>query len=304
MFFDRKITNSIERIQLLDGEDILLTVAPQFGARLTSLKLKNQGRPHDVLWSVSDEDLTSNAWYKNTILFPFPNRLEDGKYEFEGTHYQFPINEPDKHNQLHGMLHSAPFEEKASKVKGDVASITLAHEYNGALPYYPFPFRFEVTYVYKSGMLEVVFRVTNTGHHSLPFGMGWHPYFQIDGQKILDCSFAAQKLSRLKLSDRSLPTGEKQSLEAPVFHFDRDQLDDAFTVDYRPVAYTLSKQDLNIHFQVSESLNFLQVFTPEGGDAVAIEPMTCNINMLNNHDGMRLLAPAEAFECTIDVSLN
>ncbi|MGI8683345.1 MAG: hypothetical protein ACR2JO_14715 [Mycobacteriales bacterium] len=37
-------------------------------------------------------------------LIPWPNRLADGAYTFDGTDHQVPLTEPDKHNAIHGFL--------------------------------------------------------------------------------------------------------------------------------------------------------------------------------------------------------
>ncbi|MGI8451517.1 MAG: hypothetical protein ACR2MP_30900 [Streptosporangiaceae bacterium] len=36
-------------------------------------------------------------------LIPWPNRIEDGAYRFDGTGYQVPLTEPDAHNAIHGL---------------------------------------------------------------------------------------------------------------------------------------------------------------------------------------------------------
>lgn len=37
-------------------------------------------------------------------LIPWPNRLCDGRYSFDGSDYQLALTEPDKHNAIHGLL--------------------------------------------------------------------------------------------------------------------------------------------------------------------------------------------------------
>ena len=37
------------------------------------------------------------------LLAPWPNRIRDGRYTFEGTAYQLPLTEPGKHNAIHGL---------------------------------------------------------------------------------------------------------------------------------------------------------------------------------------------------------
>src|SRR3974390_3279144 len=38
------------------------------------------------------------------LLIPWPNRLADGSFRFDGADYQVALTEPDKHNAIHGFL--------------------------------------------------------------------------------------------------------------------------------------------------------------------------------------------------------
>ncbi len=40
---------------------------------------------------------------RGQLLLPWPNRIEDGQYEFAGRMHQMPINEPARNNALHGL---------------------------------------------------------------------------------------------------------------------------------------------------------------------------------------------------------
>ena len=35
------------------------------------------------------------------LLIPFPNRIENGEYTFEGKTYTLPIDEHERHNAIH-----------------------------------------------------------------------------------------------------------------------------------------------------------------------------------------------------------
>ena len=61
------------------------------------------------------------ASYQGCVLFPFPNRLENGRYKFNGKKYQLPINEIDRNNQLHGFVNIYKF----NCLKKSKSSITL-----------------------------------------------------------------------------------------------------------------------------------------------------------------------------------
>src|SRR5205807_3909434 len=37
-------------------------------------------------------------------LIPWPNRLADGRFSFDGGDYQLAMSEPERHNAIHGLL--------------------------------------------------------------------------------------------------------------------------------------------------------------------------------------------------------
>src|SRR5437016_6075237 len=37
-------------------------------------------------------------------LIPWPNRLAEGRYRFDGVDHQLPLSEPDRNNAIHGLL--------------------------------------------------------------------------------------------------------------------------------------------------------------------------------------------------------
>ena len=41
---------------------------------------------------------------RGQVLIPWPNRLQDGSYEFDGQRHQLPLNEPERHNAIHGLV--------------------------------------------------------------------------------------------------------------------------------------------------------------------------------------------------------
>ena len=41
---------------------------------------------------------------RGQVLIPWPNRLQDGSYEFDGQHHQLPLNEPARRNAIHGLV--------------------------------------------------------------------------------------------------------------------------------------------------------------------------------------------------------
>src|SRR5262249_12965101 len=40
---------------------------------------------------------------RGQVLIPWPNRLQDGRYEFHGRRHQLPLTEPEHHNPIPGL---------------------------------------------------------------------------------------------------------------------------------------------------------------------------------------------------------
>ena len=40
---------------------------------------------------------------RGQLLLPWPNRIEDGRYEFGGRTHQLPLDEPERRNAIHGL---------------------------------------------------------------------------------------------------------------------------------------------------------------------------------------------------------
>src|SRR3954470_20840453 len=55
----------------------------------------------DVLDGYAEDAICDGA--RGTPLIPWPNRLEDGTYEWEGETRQGGLSEPEKHNAIHGL---------------------------------------------------------------------------------------------------------------------------------------------------------------------------------------------------------
>lgn len=140
--------------------------------------------------------------FSGVALFPFPNRLGDGLYEFGGKTLQAPINEVDRNNQLHSFSQFYDFEliEKSDN------SVTLGLRMPPTKPY-PFEVYTEITYAFNNDRLEIKSETQNLSISEAPYALGWHPWFDARGdQKKASISLAAN--SYVTVNDRLLPTGE------------------------------------------------------------------------------------------------
>jgi aldose 1-epimerase len=231
-------------------------------------------------------------------LVPWPNRIRDGRYRFDGVDYQLALTEPAKGNASHGLGRW----ERWTAVDRQPHSVTLSLD---VVPQtgWPFELRAEITYsVDADAGLQVEAHARNTGTRRLPFGMGFHPYIDVRDVPMDDVSVRLRASERLVTDDASIPVGQ-----VPVAGTEYDladgrrlgplRLDDGFTGLSRTdgvvtvTVATPSGDAAQVWFD--ESFRFTQVFTYEqlqpGVNGVAVEPMTCPANAFNSGDGLIVL---------------
>ena len=247
------------------------------------------------------EALTEMAWAKGILLYPYPNRMRDGRYVWEGKTYQFPLNNAVTGNSIHGVGKRAPMQLKSYMVTETFASATLVFTHDGAYDYYPFAYDMEVTYMISStGHFDVEMQFRNKSEATIPVGLGWHPYFKIS-ENIADTSIQTPVLTKVEVDERLLPNGIKMPFEdfVTLQKINETDVDNCFLIqksDEKEAIITLQSDSGTLKYwqQIGEQkFNFVQIFTLPSRTCIALEPMTCNVDAFNNHEGLVSLAPNE-----------
>jgi len=231
------------------------------GAELCALR---DDRGQDILWDAGP------AWPRHApVLFPIVGRLRDDTLLHEGLAYRL--------NQ-HGFARDMAF----AWVDRSAAGCTLAlTDTEATLARYPFPFRFEITYLAQGATLEMVFRVTNTGPTVLPVSMGAHPAFRWPLQPGIpkdaySLTFDAEETARLRGVSGGLLT--PQDRPNPIFDrrlalCERLFADDALIlpqVASRSVRYAAEgERGLTVSWAGFPQLG---LWSRAGGDFLCIEP--------------------------------
>ncbi len=119
------------------------------------------------------------------LLYPFPNRVRNCRFTFDGVEYVLPDN--DGGRSLHGLVSDAPFELQTPVVTDDSVSAVASIEIVPGHPLYsifPISNRLDVTFGLSFNGLTMNFKVTNLDEKKrFPFGLGIHPYFNVHGTK-------------------------------------------------------------------------------------------------------------------------
>ena len=281
------------------------SVLPSNGAAISNLTLNHETV---IKFPLFGDD--PNKGFPSAILFPFPNRIRDGKYTFKGTDYQLDRNETGRGHALHGFVSDVPFEVVAERRNG----VTLAYTYDGEREGYPFPFELEVSYsIVRKHAFRLSYKVKNSGETSMPCAFGWHPYFTLQESKVGEMSLSLPAHFGFEVDDSVIPflTNDltaPQIREATTFSLKNTILDNVYKVAEagKSTEIMLSNQKLNliISQQIGDGLlNFFVLYTPPARNSIAIEPQTGNVNVFNNGDGLVILEPQKTMSGQIEVSL-
>jgi len=257
-----------------------------------------------IIDGISDDDAgleDYKATYKSSVLFPFPNRIKDGAYEFKGANYRFPVNEPAVNNAIHGLVYNKEFEVSATRSDQENASVALMYRSDGNEKGFPFPFELILTYtIDSSGNLSLQFDIKNTGENVFPYGLGWHPYFLADDLDHSRLSFPSKEF--YVCDERSLPVKTTDSPLPENFEMASKKFDDAYSLHAGECTFESDAYALTLAFHGPDE-SYLQVYTPPHGKSIALEPMTCIANSFNSKLGLRELLPGTSASWKIEMAL-
>ena len=116
---------------------------------------------------------------RGQVRIPWPNRLEDGSYEFEGQRHQLELNEPENGNAIHGLVRWEPWTVAERKKQRVVMEYVLSPR-----PGYPFALKLEIDYALAMDGLTVRTTATNVGESACPYGAGFHPYLTVGTETV------------------------------------------------------------------------------------------------------------------------
>jgi len=147
------------------------------GAAMLALKLDSK-----TIISEFSSVVEADRWKTGYVLFPFPSRLYKGdSFQYETVEWRWPHNDLSSKSAIHGLSAYQEFSLETSD-----QGITCIWEYDGGLAYYPFPCRLIIQYRLNAAGLEQHISVMNLGSSVLPFHLGWHPYFTMNGAWFID----------------------------------------------------------------------------------------------------------------------
>ncbi|MGY1823039.1 aldose 1-epimerase family protein [Geodermatophilus sp. SYSU D00079] len=253
----------------------------------------------DVVDGYGAEEMAPHA--RGHVLAPWPNRLRDGVYTWDGEEHRTPVTEPERGTAIHGLVQFVPW-RAVDRAEDRVVLEHLLHPRPG----YPFTLRLQVAYVLSADGLRVTTTATNEGATALPYGEGHHPYV-LTGARLDDCTLVAPAATRLETDERAIPDGTVPVEGTPYDlrggrRIGNLVVDSCFTdiergADGLAEVRLLGPDGRGVAVWMDGAYRYLQLFTgdvvpePRRRRGLAVEPMTCPPNALQTGEAVLRLEP-------------
>jgi aldose 1-epimerase len=242
--------------------------------------------------------------YRGAVLAPWPNRVVDGTYTFDGVDYQLPLTEPSRSHALHGLVGWADWTLEARTTDSVTLRTTI-------VPSDGYPHRVDVRTRYTLGSDGLTTTVTalNLGASTAPYGTGPHPYLVAGPGTVDDWTLEFPAASYLTVTpERLSPVATVPVDTNPAFDFRTPHsigdtfIDHAFTdiargEDGTASVIVTSPAGTGVRMSFGSELPWLQVHTADrpAPDAsrigLAVEPMTCPPDAFSTGEDLVRLEP-------------
>ena len=265
-------------------------VVTECGAGLRELSYDG----HPLLVGFAEDEQCS--WGRGQLLLPWPNRIRDGRYAFDGAEHQLPLTEVARGHASHGLTRweSWTLHESAA------GSVTLGYRLMSRGGY-PWTLDLTAAYSLSEAGLAVAVTAVNHGTTPAPYAAGAHPYFTAGPGDLDTWELRLPGATALVTDERLIPTGEVEvagtDLDFGTGRVIGEQaLDTAFGGLERDAdgwAEVRLRGDREVVLRMDGHHRWVQAFTGPPGrrDGLALEPMTAPPNAFASGDDLLVLEP-------------
>ena len=289
-----------------------IAILPQYGALLHSFSININDNQFNVIEnykSKEEVDKTLSSSYKSSKLSPFPCRINNATYNFNGKKYSFENKFIDG-TAIHGLLFNKSFSATRKKITENEAYIILEYNYNKDDAGYPFNYTCTVEYILqKNNFLTIKTTVTSQSQIAIPIADGWHPYFRLGGT-VNHWLMQFESEYIVEFNESLIPTGKLlpyNKFNSPQ-QIGNIQLDNCFVLKKKFKKSVCSiynpKNKLRISFFTDNSYPYLQIYTPPNRESIAIENLSGAPDCFNNKMGLILLQPGHSQTFTVSYQLS
>ena len=304
-YFYKKYSNEEDMVllgfQSIDGNTQEAWISLRYGANLCKYIYKG--------FNIIDYDpalLKASDFTGTPVLYPTPNRVENGQFVFEGKTY---IQEKrGKRIFEHGLVYDEKWElvDIFATDKKSLLSARMNWTKDSPLfDAFPFEHSLTLTFCLMDGSLEISFDIDNYGSEVIPFGFGLHPYFQkLSGEAGTLIELPVGYV--MEATEALLPTGIIKPVQGTKYDLNQATAIGELDLDHvflragneLPALIHFTDQSLELSIHATDIFSHFVVYSPPGMHYFCIENQTCSTNAHNLYNrglrevsGLKLAVP-------------
>ena len=291
------------RIVSLRNAHLHAQIVPETGGGLARLDALCGGRSLPVLRALdlpAGSPVPAPSQLACFPLLPWSNRIGAGGFVFEGRRIALAPNRAGEPCPIHGDGWQQRWE--VHSVTSTSVQLVL-ERHDGA----PFAYRARLDYTLQGDTLEVALAVENRGGHTLPFGLGLHPWLpRSDGVML-----RARAGATWQRGDDGLPAARIDIPEhwnfAALRRLPSGVIDNVFAGWDGQAWIVWPESGMRLH--ICADMGYYIVYTRPGADFFCFEPVDHAINAHNlpggpAHNGLSLLAPGQSLARTVRLTVD
>jgi aldose 1-epimerase len=311
---------------LEDGAGGRAEVWPALGFNCYRWQARRGGQALELLYQAADLFHDGRPTRSGIpVLFPFPNRIRDGRFTWDGRAYQLPQIDPAKKNAIHGFACRHPWRVLGHGADANSAWVSgvfrCSQDGAESRALWPADHEIQLTIRLGAGSLRLEAEVYNPDSVNLPFGLGYHPYFRLPfaGSGTADeCLLTVPARSFWKLVE-SLPSGERLPVDAAcdlnrARRFGELNVDTVLT-DLPAASAELPERAVlegtpgtALRLFADTAFREVVIFTPPHRQAFCVEPYTCATDAINLQQhgveaGWRVLPPGQRWRGVVELRI-
>ena len=314
-------------VVLRDRQDGRRLRVARHGAALLGFEWPHRGALQDLADGYRDgAEVLARSGSRFAIMAPFAGRVADARYRFDGRLEDLqPGARGAERAARHGFVRGVAFALDALVADQEHAQAVLSTQAIRPQPGYPHAIDLALVFTLDGGGLTLEARMRNVGEHAAPCFFGWHPYFRLADDTVVDgwqLQIPAQTLIRTGAYLIALPGAAAYVPldDAPALDFrqprpigdsiiDQGYTDLAAEPDGR-IRTRLRDPGSGLGIAVWQERGVMHAFTGDtiGRDprrSMALEPMECMADAFNRPEcaaAIRLEPGQERrFRCGVEV---
>lgn len=243
-----------------------------------------QGESIFYLDQATLEDESKNIRGGNPILFPISSYLADETYTYEGQTYQ--LKQHGFARQLAGRVIAVHADDREAAITLELVDDAATRER------YPFHFRLVMKYTLNKDGLTIEAGVTNNDSKTMPFYLGYHPYFYVEDKATLELTIPSSSYNEMLPGSMVNEQFNLEQSESNVI-YDQLQASSCSMID--------RARSLKVTVEYDEVYQYIVLWALQDKPFICIEPWMAPVNGMNVGKGIQQLAPNTTVHSTIRV---